>query len=275
MNGQPPAPPDAAPKRSGLPPLAWVAIGCGALVVIGGIVLLLGGMFVAKKVGDVAQDMENNPAAAAAELIVKLNPELELIESDRDAGTMTIRNKQTGETLTADYSQIEQGNFSFDTGEGMTTISADQEAGTVTMSGPDGESTMEFSGDQEGGTVTMRGSDGNEVVWGAGADATDIPSWIPSYPNASDVASTFSQKGADSESGLFTAKVTDDTETVIGWWENELRGQGYEVTTNRMSSNDTFWGTVVGDNGSGRTITVNITREGSADATLAIAYESK
>ena len=50
----------------------------------------------AKKAKDFIEDAEGNPIAAAAETIVKLNPELELVESDREGGKITIREKDTG-----------------------------------------------------------------------------------------------------------------------------------------------------------------------------------
>ena len=57
-------PPPAPAKKKGLPPLAWVGIGCGALVVIALIVFAVGSWLVAKKVRDVAGEFEANPAMA-------------------------------------------------------------------------------------------------------------------------------------------------------------------------------------------------------------------
>ena len=95
-------------EKKGLSPWAWVAIGCGGLLVLFAIVVTMSGMFVAKKVGDYAEEFKENPAAAA-ELLIKMNPELELVDSDREAGTMTIRNKEDGEVITVNYEDIEQG----------------------------------------------------------------------------------------------------------------------------------------------------------------------
>ena len=99
-------------EKKGLSPWAWVAIGCGGLLLVAMIVMMVGGMFVAKKVGDFAEDFEENPAAAA-EMLIKMNPDLELVDSDRDAGTMTIRNKEDGEVITVNYEDIEKGKLSF------------------------------------------------------------------------------------------------------------------------------------------------------------------
>ena len=50
----------------------------------------IGGWFAAKKIKEVAGDFEANPGRTAAEFIVKMNPDLEIVESDDDAGTITV-----------------------------------------------------------------------------------------------------------------------------------------------------------------------------------------
>ena len=67
-------------------PIAWIGIGCGVIILIGVIVVLGAGIFVFDKASDFAEDFSENPAAFAAETIVRLNPELELVESDRESG---------------------------------------------------------------------------------------------------------------------------------------------------------------------------------------------
>ena len=43
-------------EKKGLSPWAWVAIGCGGLLVVCAIIVSVSGFFVAKKVGDFAED---------------------------------------------------------------------------------------------------------------------------------------------------------------------------------------------------------------------------
>ena len=149
-------------EKKGLSPWAWVAIGCGGLLVVFAIVVTMSGMFVAKKVGDFAEDFQENPAAAA-EMLIKMNPELELVESDRDAGTMTIRNKEDGEIITVNYEDIEKGQLSFETDEGEVTFSA--------------------TGDAEEGLLTVT-KDGEEAMQFGSTDTDDVPDWVPMYPGA-------------------------------------------------------------------------------------------
>ncbi len=74
------------PERKGLGTLAWIGIGCGVLLVVVVIALAVTSWFVVGKARQVAVDVEGNPALAAARMIVKLNPELEEVEVDQDAG---------------------------------------------------------------------------------------------------------------------------------------------------------------------------------------------
>ncbi len=96
-----------APARKGLHPLAWIAIGCGGLIVVGVVVAMVLGIFAAKKLGEVG----DNPAKAA-EWFIKMNPDLELVEHDESAGTMTVRQESTGETVTANSEDLKEGRSS-------------------------------------------------------------------------------------------------------------------------------------------------------------------
>jgi len=50
---------------------------------------------------------------ATAELMVKANPDLDLVESDAEAGTLTIRNRRTGEEVTMSAKDIQEGRVQF------------------------------------------------------------------------------------------------------------------------------------------------------------------
>ena len=188
----PAAPPPAPEKKKGLPPLAWVGIGCGALLVIALIVFVAGSMFVAKKVRDVAGDFESNPAMAAAELAVRLDPNLELVESDQEAGTLTVRNKQTGEEMTFNLEQIEQGRLSVLTGEG------EEKSFSVSQ----GEGGIEFTTEEGGST--------SRIQIGAGSD--EVPDWVPVYPG-SEPAGTYLATTAEGAKRESSSAATEDRST--------------------------------------------------------------
>ncbi len=111
----PPPPPVQPQKRS---PLFWVAIGCGVIVLLGLLAMGTCGWFVKKQVAK----FESNPAIAAAELAVRANPDMEVVESDPEKGTITVRNKKTGEVVTWDAAKIESGQWTVETDEGTATF---------------------------------------------------------------------------------------------------------------------------------------------------------
>ncbi|MGH9380894.1 MAG: hypothetical protein ACRD2Z_09830, partial [Thermoanaerobaculia bacterium] len=175
MEPQAPAPPQPQQKKK-LGPLAWILIGCLGIIVLVGILTVAGGIFATKKLKDVAENYRENPARAAAELAVRMNPDLELVEADDEAQTLTIRNKKTGEVFTADWSDIQQGKFRIDAGGKKVTVDA----------------TRATSGD--GGVITMTDESGDATVTIGGGDTSSVPAWFPAYPGASKAGSTYTSK---------------------------------------------------------------------------------
>lgn len=136
----PPPPPAAPPTKKGMSVWAWVGIGCLVVVLLGLGTCYACGVFVKNKVGKLAE----NPAMAAAELIVRANPDVELVSKDEEAGTLTIRKKESGETVTVNISEIQEGKFSFTDDKGETS----------------------------------------SISLGAGESSRGLPDWIPTYPGA-------------------------------------------------------------------------------------------
>ncbi len=108
---QPPTP------RRRLGPLAWLAIGCGGIVLLGIIASVLALVVFGGKVKDFAFEAERNPAKATAELAVKLHPDLELIHSNEESAQITFRKKSTGEEVTTSYQNVMDGNLQPAAGE--------------------------------------------------------------------------------------------------------------------------------------------------------------
>src|SRR5215207_3396874 len=97
---EPMTPPPVPGQKKKMSALGWIAIGCGAIAIIGILALggaaFIGGRFLKHK----AAEFEKNPALAAAELAIRANPDYEVVESDSDAGTLTVKNSKTGEVVT-------------------------------------------------------------------------------------------------------------------------------------------------------------------------------
>lgn len=202
------------PTKKGLSPWAWIAIGCGGLILIAFIVMSAGMWFAGKKIQQVAEDFEDNPAKSAAELIVKMNPELELVDSDEDEGTLTIRVKETGETATFDYSEIKEGKFRFESDEGSMTFDTDA--------------------DSETGFITVETEEGTSRL-GIGTDAGEIPDWVPAYPGAAYQQAGLTSQMGGTNSGSFAFETEDPPGDVLEFFREELEAAGFSVQDNTMS----------------------------------------
>lgn len=242
---EPQAPePSTQPQKKKLGPLAWVLIGCLGIVILAGAAMLVGGFFVAKKVKDVAADYKENPARAAAEMVVRVNPDLELVETDDEAQTMTIRNKETGEVFTADWSAIKEGKFRMEADGKQVTFDA-KEATT-------GEGR---------GMISVTDESGDESVVIGGGDASALPAWFPPYPGASEAGSTYTSKTATELTGMFTFTTDDGVAEVMDYYRDELTDLGFELSENTFTSDEVEGGSLTGEGEAGRTVNVGLTRQ--------------
>src|SRR5215210_6038296 len=144
----PPAmpPQPGPPVKKGLSPLAWIGIGCAVIAVLGMLVLggvvAVGGYFVKKGV----DKLEKNPALAAAEAFVRLNPDLDVVSTDEKAGTITIKNNKTGEVMTLNAKDVAEGRFEVETKDGKAVFDA---------SGKDGNGTLKVT-NEKGEVATFK-----------------------------------------------------------------------------------------------------------------------
>lgn len=118
MNDNPSAP-AALPAKKGLPVLGWVGIGCGTMLVIAVVIVSLLIGWCKRTVGDISE-FKNNPEKAAAEMMVRMNPDLKKVSQDDAKGEMTIRTKD-GQEMTLSYKDISQGKFTIKDAEGNIT----------------------------------------------------------------------------------------------------------------------------------------------------------
>jgi uncharacterized protein YfiM (DUF2279 family) len=189
--------------------LGWIAIGCGALAILAILALggaaFIGGRFLKHK----AAEFEKNPALAAAKLVVQANPELEVVKSDEDAGTLTIKNLKTGEVVTMNAKDIQEGKVTFTTKEGTTTI--------------DGSSSGESGG------VTVTNDKGEKATFSAGTDAPkNLPSWVPVYGGAK-VEGSYDATTAEGRNAMFTVTSRDSVDQVAEFYQSQLEGAGLKV----------------------------------------------
>ena len=83
------------------------------------------------------------------EMIAAMNPDIEVVDRDAGNGKVTIRNKQTGETVTVDLDDIKPGQDQLPVrATARATLNLDQQTGTMKIQGEgDDGGTLSFGGD--------------------------------------------------------------------------------------------------------------------------------
>jgi hypothetical protein len=110
--GMPNAAPPVPRKTS---PLVWILVAVAGLIVLFGLAVVSGGLFLvhkAKQAGFDTELMRNNPGLATAKLLAATNPDLEVISTDQ-RGVVTIRQRSTGKIMTMSFDDMKGGKFSF------------------------------------------------------------------------------------------------------------------------------------------------------------------
>lgn len=232
--------------KKGLPVLAWIAIGCGGLVVLAGIGFTVLGWLAVGKMKDVASDFEDNPTRAAAELVVRMNPELEMVESDDDAGTITVREKSSGKVVTVNYEDIEEGRISFESEEGRVEITG--------------------QGQGSEGVMTISTDEGETRIGGGG----EIPDWVPAHPATTARQSLVRSSGPTGDTGQASFTVDAAAAAVAAFYQAELEEAGYKVSVTTHSGDEGSISIVSGQKDGGTLIASVREEEGRAE--VAVQY---
>jgi len=254
MNEHVQSQPPQAQKKKGLPVIAWVGIGCGAMVLIAGVVFVIGSMFVFNKAKDFVEDPHK-----LVRFMIDKNPDIDLVEYDEDSGKITVRVKETGEEYTLDFDDVKQGRISLKKGDESVTFQAQGE------------------GDNGGLTITGTGKkDGDfEMHFGQG-ESENVPSWVPRYPGA-EAAGQFSMQASAGGRGSLALKTDDPVDQVMEHYSRLLKDEGYETNVTTYSADDaTKGGIVTGvDKASGRNLQIIISRENDEPTSISITYSEE
>jgi len=252
----PPPAPGATPKKKGLSPLAWVGIGCGGLLLLAIIAFVVAGAIGLSWLGGKAKEFEENPAMASAKMMVAMNPELELVEADDEAGTLTIRNKETGEVMTVGLDEIEEGRITFESEDGEE----------ITLG-------MEEGAEEGEGAFTVRDESGNtRMRIGAGGEE-DIPGWVPRFEGASPQGTYYSESGGEIAGG-FSYETGDSVDDVLAYFAEAFAEADLEETGRTSSQvGEGRYATLNGEGG-GRTVGVMATSEGETTQVV-VSYSEK
>jgi hypothetical protein len=238
--GLPPAP----PKKTS--PIIWIVAVFFGLLVLAGIVMVAGGIFLAKKVHDAA----GNPALATAKLMAMADSDVEIISSDDAKGTVTFKDKKSGKIVTLDFEQIKQGKIRFE-----------EDGKTVTLN-------------SSGNGIDLRGSDGATVQIGAQASAK-LPNWLSAYPGST-AQGTFAMQGG-TESGAAVSFTSKDTvEKVSDFYQDAFKTAGLTVNANVMTQDGKTSGAMITGESADkkRSAVVNIA-SGDEGVTVGLTYSDK
>jgi hypothetical protein len=197
----------AVPKKKG--PLVWILAGCLGLIVIGGILIIAGGYFVANKIKQAGLDpalIQKNPGLAVVKMMVAANPDIEILGVDEDRGIIKVRDKKDGKTLTINLEDAKNGKIVFldEKGE-KVEINAKGEGDQASMEVRTAEGTMRMGG-----------------------DVGKLPDWLPMYPGAK-ADGTFGLTSKEGEAASFQLKTSDSPAKVAAFYESALKSKGFEV----------------------------------------------
>jgi hypothetical protein len=235
--GVPPAP----QKSSGTKVLLWIAGIVVGLLLISFVSCAVIGFYAMHKMKGAGFDselMKKNPGLATAKMAVALNPDVEIVSSDDDAGTIVIRNKKDGK---------------------LVTMKFDPQKKSMVITDESGKTTsMTTTGDGSSASMEMKGPEGTMKI-GTGADKA--PDWVPAYPGSSP-QSTFSSSNGTEQTGSYTFMTKDPADKVISFYGDSLKSAGFAVSNLTSNSDGKVGGMVSGeDKANKRAVVVSLGTE--------------
>jgi len=107
------------PQKKGLGPLAWIGIGCGGIIALTVIGIVIFSLTFGSKIKQFAEDAQKNPTRTAASMMVTVSAgQIEMVEEDDANKRYTVREKQSGKLTTIYWNakknvpEVIQGDFS-------------------------------------------------------------------------------------------------------------------------------------------------------------------
>lgn len=249
----PPQPPAAAPASKKGSPLFWILGGCLGLIVVAGIIAVFTGVFVARKAGLDPALMKQNPGLAVAKMMATMNPDIEVLSVDEDRGIISVREKKTGKTMTMNLKDAQKGKIVFQDDQNKSV-------------------EIQTQGEGEEASVEIRSSEGTVRM---GANAGQLPDWLPSYPGA-ESAGTFGFSAENGNAGSCAFKTGDSVESVASFYEDALKNAGFVVqkTTTQIPGKGSFIMLMAADDSTRRNahVTAASSEEGT---TINLSFETK
>ena len=230
--------------------LKIVLFGCLGVIVLGAIMATVTGLFVAKKVHDVTSS-EGGPLMAAAKIAIAANPELEVVSTDDQKGTITVREKATGKTLTVSFEDIKNGKLVFegDKGEKMAIGGKTEGDAGIEIQTPEGTARM-------------------------GGGAVKLPDWLPAYPGAKG-SGLFTSNTKEGESGSAGFETSDSADKVEAFYKDALEDEGIKPTRTALQSGENSVVILNGKSSDGNRMANITVTKGPEGTKFNITYQSK
>lgn len=176
--------------------------GCLGIVALGIVAMVAGGSWIWGQAKEALKD-----PVKMGQMMAHLHPEFEFVSGDAGTKTITMRDKATGETMTASLEDVQNGRFILKKSDGTV----------VELSAGGG-----FKATDAKGTVTEIG----------GGDMAPPPAWVPAYPgNSKPVMSSQTNTGGTIR-GVFAFTTPDGPAEAKASMSKALTGGGYKLNEN-------------------------------------------
>lgn len=208
-------------RKSGLSPVGWFFVVLGGFFTLGFMTLAGLGLFFAKQASSVLQDFREDPVGAFVDLAQVVDEDVEVVATDREDKTVTLRIRETGDVVSVDLSELP----SMLGGQSGETVrlngEADESGGVLTIRTPGGETQIELRGNDEGGFLRISTPD-DDIHFGAGGQAGSVPGWVPVHPDARVEKRLFSATTDDGRVGAVLFRIDESPGAVLQWYQDEM-----------------------------------------------------
>lgn len=207
MNPQYPQQPLPPPAKKSTPVWVWILVGVFGLFLLAGVAVVATIGFVYKQ----AKDVADNPTAAIAKLAALSNPDIEVLGVDEANGKVTIKDKESGKTVTVSIDDLKQGKLEIKTDEGTMQVGANVE-GTA----PDFVPIYPGAKQTNVMNSKMQDSEGGTLMLEIKEEFGRVKSWYEEKINSGgfDTKHTTTSSGSDGPGAILVAAKNDEKETL-------------------------------------------------------------
>lgn len=218
-------------------------------IVVGFFVLVSGCVaacvyYAAKKTKEYSASAQKNPQLAAVSLLATVAPDIQIVSKDENAGTITLRNKKTGEVIKLDTTQ-------YSTERLTKAVEQFSKGLKVPIAAPDNDSAnaSETASASNPSKAEPDGANGNkedeepaEQISPAQSAALNntlkkFPAIVTPYSGGTTTEATLNSFGGI-VAGTYAFNTSDSPEKVVDFYEGKLKSAGYTIVTKTSDTNE-------------------------------------